>query len=138
MNENEKATVLGMAYEIAEENCDETFKYLDFREKCGYTKYELKFYPLKSNNEEITCICYYADDRNNYYSKIIDDDHYLADHIIRSVGPSGRNLEYFLNICNAIRNLIEESSNCEDENEFYEKNEKHLFDLEKIVKSKLE
>ena len=138
MDENENASVLGIAYEIDEEKCEETFKYLDFREKCGYSKHEVKFYPLQSKNStEITCICYYADDKNKYYSKIVNDDNFIADHIIRSKGPSGTNLEYFLNVCNAIRNLIKENTTSDDQNEFYIKNEKHLFELEKNLLSKI-
>jgi cation transport regulator ChaC len=138
MNEDDNASVLGIAYEIEEEKCKDTFKYLDFREKCGYSKHEVKFYPIQSkDSREITCICYYADETNKYYSKIINNDNYVADHIIESKGPSGTNLEYFLNVCNAIRKLIRENSASDDQNEFYFKNEKHLFELEMIVKRKI-
>ena len=49
MDENENASVLGMAYEIEGRKCEKTFKHLDFREKCGYAKYEVKFHPIESN-----------------------------------------------------------------------------------------
>ena len=139
MDENENASVLGMAYEIEGRKCEKTFKHLDFREKCGYAKYEVKFHPIESKNStEITCTCYYTDDKNKYYSKIVNDDNLIADHIIRAKGPSGTNLEYFLNVCNAIRNLIKENTTSDDQNEFYIKNEKHLFELEKIIRKKVE
>ena len=75
--------------------------------------------------------------KNKYYSKIVNDDNLIADHIIRAKGPSGTNLEYFLNVCNAIRNLIKENTTSDDQNEFYIKNEKHLFELEKNLLSKI-
>ena len=136
MDKNENARVLGIAYEIEETNCNETIKKLDFREKCGYVKRDMKFYPLNSINEEIACICYYADEKNLYFSKIIGDDKNIADQIIRCKGSSGTNLEYFLNTCNAIRELIKESSKNDVEKAFYVKNEKHLFDLEKLIVAK--
>ena len=133
MEEKHNATVLGIAYEIEESNVEKTFNHLDFREKCGYTKHEVAFYPLEKTNEKIiTCVCYYADDTNSYYSKILDKN-LIADHIIKSKGPSGTNIEYFLNICNALRNLIKQSNN----NELYANNEKHLFELEEVIENKL-
>lgn len=143
-NESDNASVLGIAYEIEKDKVDETFKYLDFREKCGYSKHEVDFYPINLkenktiNNKSFKCFCYYADETNPYYS-IKTDNNYIAEHIIKSKGPSGSNIEYFINLCNRLKELIKISEGDDEINttKLYIQNEQNLFDLEVIIKQKL-
>lgn len=133
-SENDK--VYGLAYEIHSNNMEKTFENLHFREKCGYSLKEVVFYP-NEDSKPITCICYYANEDNLYYSPS-DDLSLLSAQIHGSVGPSGTNKEYLYNLCHALRNLIHQMSSNKhnEENELNEIliYEKHLFELESMVK----
>ncbi len=66
-----ESVVLGYCYEIEYENVEKTFQYLDFREKCGYTRHIVDFYPLNQDNNEaepFKSFCYYANESNEYFS----------------------------------------------------------------------
>ncbi|CAF0760923.1 unnamed protein product [Brachionus calyciflorus] len=144
--ENESDKVYGVAYEIHSDNMEKTFENLHFREKCGYSLKEIIFYPhenkkskvFESNPKFITCVCYYANEDNSYYSPT-NDLSLLSSQIHKSIGPSGTNKEYLFNLCNALRELIKQNSqnDSEEENELSKifQYENHLFELENKVKS---
>jgi len=110
---------------------EKTFKYLNYREKCGYQLNEVEFYSIDGclNEREHICVCYFASRDNIYYSEEINLQK-ISYQIFTSVGPSGLNREYLYNLCNALRNLAQMHSL---PNIF--ENDKHLFELEEIVKS---
>jgi cation transport protein ChaC len=110
---------------------DQTFKYLNFREKCGYQLNEVEFFSIDDtlNERENICVCYFANRDNIYYSEEMSLEK-IAHQIFRSVGPSGLNKEYLYNLCNTLRSLAQYYSL---PNIF--ENDKHLFKLEEIVKS---
>ena len=129
---SKKEIVVGVAYEIAEENVEKTFKHLDFREKCGYTQHEVEFNPLDESLEPFKSVCYYANEQNSYFSMETNVE-FLARHIIASVGPSGTNLEYFFNLCEALRQLHSDAQlnpKIGNLKEF----EKDIFDIEGLIK----
>ena len=129
---SKNAFVVGVAYEIAEENVEKTFKYLDFREKCGYTQHEVDFNPLDDRVESFKSSCYYANEQNSYFS-MENNVEFLARHIIASVGPSGTNLEYFFNLCESLRQLHSEAQwnpKLGNLKEF----ENQIFDIEGLIK----
>lgn len=135
-SENDEDKVYGIAYEIHSDNMEKTFENLHFREKCGYSLKEVTFYP-KSDSEckPISCVCYYANEDNSYYSPS-EDLSLISAQIYKSIGPSGTNKEYLYNLCHALRHLLRnDNEKCENDefNEIF-KQESHLFLLETMVK----
>lgn len=126
--------VYGVAYEFRIEEIERLFEYLSFREKCGYSLNELVFRPIDTTNEpsQISCLCYYANEENTYFSKQSDLDA-LAKQIFESVGPSGTNKEYLYNLCNSLR-AMGSSFVGEDVKSAILSYDEHLFKLEDKVK----
>lgn len=94
-----------MAYEID----DSVMSYLDFREKNGYERFRVPFYPL---NEDTTKACdpfdltvYVATASNVSYAGPMNIPE-LAKQVIEATGPSGRNRDYVYNLADAIRELF--------------------------------
>jgi cation transport protein ChaC len=110
---------------------EETFKYLNYREKCGYQLNEVDFFSIDDtfNEREHICVCYFANKENVYYSEETNLEK-ISQQIFTSVGPSGLNKEYLYHLCNALRNLAQ----THNLPHIFE-NDKHLFELEEIVKS---
>lgn len=94
---------------------------MDFREKGGYTKHDVTFYPSEVIESPIHLNIYIGTSDNEEYlgPAPIED---IANQILCSVGPSGKNIEYLLNLANAVRQL------------FPDEYDEHLFELEKRVK----
>ncbi|XP_063430384.1 putative glutathione-specific gamma-glutamylcyclotransferase 2 isoform X2 [Mytilus trossulus] len=119
-----KEKVWGIAYEIANEQIEYVTAHLDFREKNGYTQTEVLFYPSEEKESPIHLKIYIGTSDNEEYlgPAPIED---IAKQIYDSVGPSGKNIDYLLNLANAVRQL------------FPDETDEHLFELEKSVKHKL-
>ena len=108
----------GMAYLVDREVVDETFSQLDHREKNGYERHQVDLEFHRSG----------GDAQGVVYIAPIDNFAYLgpaplaemARQIHRSAGPSGRNVEYLLELAQALREL-----DAEDE---------HVFELEAAVR----
>jgi len=85
----------GMAYLIAGEEVNQVLDHLDYREKGGYQRLEV---PMSFEGcENITGLTYLAaQDNENYLGH--DDTYSMARQISRSVGPSGPNREYLLQL----------------------------------------
>eukprot|EP01087_Luapelamoeba_hula_P025054 TRINITY_DN9766_c0_g1_i1.p1 TRINITY_DN9766_c0_g1~~TRINITY_DN9766_c0_g1_i1.p1 ORF type:complete len:197 (-),score=19.63 TRINITY_DN9766_c0_g1_i1:38-628(-) len=96
----------GMAYFIDAEHVDEVLAYLDYREKGGYSRELIEVY-TKDNDQSphITgALLYRATDTNpEYLGKAPALD--IAKQISNSVGPSGKNIEYFLHLLQAMQNM---------------------------------
>ena len=117
--QDQTATCHGMAYLVDRDVAEETFSQLDHREKNGYERHrvELEFHPSGNGAEGVV------------YIAPVDNFAYLgpaplaemASQIHRSAGPSGRNLEYLLELADALRNL-----DADDE---------HVFELEAAVRA---
>lgn len=95
--------------------------HLDFREKNGYTKHDVTFYPSEVIETPIDLRIYIGTSDNEEYlgPAPIED---IANQIVSSVGPSGKNTEYLLNLAHAVRQY------------FPGENDEHLFELERQVK----
>ncbi|XP_060564602.1 putative glutathione-specific gamma-glutamylcyclotransferase 2 [Ruditapes philippinarum] len=114
-----KDRVYGIAYEIHEQDAETVRQHLDHREKGGYTTVKVTFHPC-DQSEDVDLVLYIGtEDNPNYLGPAPLDD--IANQIYRSVGPSGKNIEYLLNLANAVRT---ELPGVEDS---------HLFDLESKV-----
>eukprot|EP01095_Lingulamoeba_sp_RSL-Kostka_P000220 TRINITY_DN1033_c2_g1_i1.p1 TRINITY_DN1033_c2_g1~~TRINITY_DN1033_c2_g1_i1.p1 ORF type:complete len:216 (+),score=65.63 TRINITY_DN1033_c2_g1_i1:108-755(+) len=111
----------GIAFKIEKENIEKTLSYLDHREKGGYSRHEVDIYNDPDDSEPIvkSALIYIATVDNEEFLgwKPIEE---IAGQIYKSVGPSGTNIEYLLNLAQALRNL--------------NINDYHIFTLEKIVK----
>ncbi|XP_075227218.1 putative glutathione-specific gamma-glutamylcyclotransferase 2 [Lycorma delicatula] len=120
-----EAKVWGVAYEIGEEDTESVIKHLDFREKNGYEKVAVKFYPANNNgveNVEPFDLCIYLGTADNQYYAGESDIDSIARIIVDSHGPSGSNKEYLYNLASAMRDLAPNE------------NDNHLFELEAAVR----
>lgn len=142
--------VWGVAYKISPQDIDKVVKHLDYREKGGYERKSVIFYPshpikpvgthsfsngatpsdLQSSNMFQTrcenapfCITIYIGNENNPNYAGVEDIGTIAKHILVSHGPSGPNTEYLYKLASAMR-LV--APGIQDE---------HLFTLEATVKA---
>lgn len=111
--------VWGVAYEIAPEKKEDVISHLDFREKGGYEQVSVTFFPTTADAFQLNL---YVGTKDNPYflgpASLSD----IAGQIYRSVGPSGKNVDYLLNLAEAMRTLVPGVK------------DKHLFDLETEVR----
>ncbi|OCH90723.1 ChaC-like protein [Obba rivulosa] len=99
--------VWGIAYTIDPEHEAEVRDYLDYREKDGYTLEEIDVWNLADGKEQIVipgAFCYVGRNDNPSFigSEPLD---LLAEHIWKSVGPSGRNKDYLYKLTESVREL---------------------------------
>lgn len=134
-----QAEVWGVAYEIAKEDEEFVMKHLDIREKNGYDKGTVKFYPSDQGNNKLVenlhdcsqysslslepfdLVIYVGTESNEHFAGAADIET-IAQQIVLSVGPSGSNKEYLYNLASAMRLL---APGVRDE---------HLFALEEAVR----
>ncbi|XP_031827089.1 putative glutathione-specific gamma-glutamylcyclotransferase 2 [Nomia melanderi] len=147
---NANDEVWGIAYKISSQDVNKVVKHLDYREKGGYERKSVLFYPSYSienigvhslannayqdNLERTTLIPLSTDDTSFYITIYIggqDNPNYagvedvstIAKQILVSHGPSGANTEYLYKLASAMRII---APNVYDE---------HLFTLESAVKA---
>jgi len=112
--------VYGVAYEIHAEDAETVRSHLDHREKGGYSHVTVKFHPCDPSEEPIVLGIYIGTrDNPNYLGPAPMED--IANQIFRSVGPSGNNIDYLLNLAQALRLLLPDV------------NDPHISELEKLV-----
>lgn len=128
-SDDENSVVYGIAYKIAKEKRQEVIEHLDFREKNGYERYLVPFYPLDTTNQS-NCdpiqniVIYVANKENDSYAGHKNDLNDIATQIFEAHGPSGSNREYVFNLADAMRHL------------FPQYNDDHLFELETLLKER--
>lgn len=118
-----------MAYKIPEEKRQEVMEHLDFREKNGYERYLVRFYPLDTANPDETIdniVIYVATKHNKSYAGHRNDLDDIANQIFDAHGPSGSNREYLYRLADAMRQLFPNVGHYDE----------HLFELEKLVKER--
>lgn len=109
-----------MAFEISKADEENVRRHLDHREKGGYTLRQVTFYPEDTSEKPLDLELYIGtEDNPNYLGPASMDD--IANQIYVSVGPSGKNIEYLLNLAKALRKEIPEVD------------DPHLFELEQKV-----
>lgn len=124
------SVVYGMAYKIPKDKCKEVIEHLDYREKNGYERYLVPFYPLDSvtvgeNIKPIdNIVIYVATKDNDSYAGHRNDLDDIANQIFEAHGPSGSNREYVFRLADAMRQL------------FPHHYDDHLFELERILKER--
>jgi len=92
-------TCWGMAFLIPAERVDETIVELDYREKNGYVRESVTI--ETRSGERLDGITYHADTSNPHFLGEAGLDE-IAAQIHRSVGPSGTNKEYILELNEAL------------------------------------
>lgn len=116
--------VWGVAYKIASHNIDNVVNHLDYREKNGYTKQLVLFYPyVDTSTEKPFYLTIYIADENNPSYAGAEDLNEIAQHVLLCHGPSGSNKEYLYNLAESMRELVPTID------------DQHLFELERIVKN---
>jgi cation transport protein ChaC len=99
--------VWGTAYRIEAARVAEVREYLDIREINGYTIHYTPFYP-SDGSSTIKTLVYIGTPENDQF---VGPQHpqKLAEHIHRSIGPSGPNKDYLLSLEEALDSLSAES-----------------------------
>ncbi|KAJ1654156.1 hypothetical protein IWQ61_005865 [Dispira simplex] len=111
----------GVAYKVAEFQVDIVRKHLDYREKNGYTVHHVHVYHPEQAHPVVEDALVYIGTVDNEAFLGPADSEEIAYQIYRSVGPSGPNVEYLLNLCMALRAMGDHASDT------------HLFELEILV-----
>ena len=109
----------GVAYLVDSSVLAETFENLDYREKNGYSRHEVTLHTHNNSEATLDGVVYIAVPGNFAYLGEAPLP-IIAKQIRDSVGPSGKNSEYLLNLAAALRKL-----ECHDE---------HVFQLESCLK----
>ena len=96
----------GVAYLVSNVEIERTFAQLDHREKNGYTRLTLSLNLASedtfANANVVRGITYIADDSNQAYLGHASTTQ-IAKQIFHSIGPSGTNTEYLLELAQALR-----------------------------------
>ena len=111
--------VWGVAYKVPQEIVDDVKNRLAYREK-DYDTHSLTFHPRENNRKSFQIMLYIGSPNHPNFGPA--DEKEIAHVIKRSTGPSGRNTEYLFKLAEFVRKHIPED------------NDKHLFDLERLVK----
>lgn len=128
--EDDVSRVYGIAYKIADHQRQDVIEHLDFREKNGYERHVVTFYPcdenghMEGNDQTRQIIIYVATEENKSYAGHRDDMNDIANQIFEAHGPSGSNCEYVYRLADAMRQ------------QFPGQHDEHLFDLEKLLKER--
>ncbi|XP_017754635.1 PREDICTED: putative glutathione-specific gamma-glutamylcyclotransferase 2 [Eufriesea mexicana] len=149
-SDNSNDEVWGVAYKLSPQYIDTVVKHLDYREKGGYERKSVLFYPsysikntksyslannISQNNYENENLLSSVSENTPFYITIyiggegnpnfagIEDIYTIAKQILVSHGPSGANTEYLYNLASAMRVIAPGI------------NDEHLYTLEAIVKT---
>lgn len=95
--------------------------YLNHREKGGYTTHTVTFYPINTALATLSALVYIATETNPEFLGPAPLDS-LAKQVVNSRGPSGCNVQYLLELAEAMRRIAPLV------------NDTHLFELERKVK----
>lgn len=116
-----------MGYRIAKSDTIDVLKHLDHREKNGYERNQVKFYPHPPSetqtNEPKDILLYVATQENPSFAGQQDSLDQIARQIFGAIGESGKNVEYVYKLAESMRQL------------YPGEDDDHLFELERILKT---
>lgn len=96
----------GVAYLVSNVDIEQTFAELDHREKNGYTRLSLSLKlgseTVSEHQKTVPGITYIANENNEAYRGPAPIKQ-IAEDIFHSIGPSGTNIEYLLELAEALR-----------------------------------
>ena len=105
--DSDQSEVWGVAYHVEDSVWEAGVRdQLDHREKGGYTKHTTLFHPLEDTDMEPVMVTLYLGDQTHRQYAGPDDVEVMARTILTSVGPSGPNIDYLYNLCDAMRELV--------------------------------
>ena len=118
------ATCWGVAYQVTGDSLEAIFSYLDYREKGGFSRHHIDFYPRTNRTTQPQPISdayvYVAQDDNpNYIGPAPIPE--MAQQIFSSTGLSGSNQEYLTRLAESLRIMGVK--------------DKHVFELEQQVRA---
>lgn len=120
--------VCGVAYKIPKDKHQQVINHLDYREKNGYERYRVTFYPLDECDGQQqpidNILIYVATKENASYAGHLCDLNVIANQIFDAHGPSGSNREYLFQLADAMRR------------NFPNHYDEHLFELEKLLRNR--
>lgn len=119
------SVVCGIAYKIPQDKHHQVINHLDYREKNGYERHRVTFYPLDTCHQPIdNILIYVATKGNESYAGHLCDVNVIANQIFDAHGPSGSNREYLFQLADAMRRLFPD--HCDE----------HLFELEQLLRQR--
>lgn len=110
--------VFGVAYQID----PVVLEHLDYREKNGYERVTVQFYPTERAAKPIDEVIVYVATEDNCSFAGRSDISSIAFQVLNATGPSGRNRDYVYNLAQAMREM------------FPGEEDDHLFALEAEVR----
>ena len=94
-----------MAYKVSTSDVPEVMKYLDHREKGGYTTKQVLFHPSDNCNvSPFEVLLYIATENNPEYLGPAPASS-IAEQIVNSAGPSGCNVEYLMELARSMKEI---------------------------------
>jgi glutathione-specific gamma-glutamylcyclotransferase len=111
-----------VAYHIKKEKVAEVREYLDIREINGYSIQYTAFHPADATRPNLHCLVYIGMPDNPQFLGALSQQE-VASKINESVGPSGENREYLLQLDEALQTLSPSS------------HDEHISDLAERVRS---
>lgn len=125
-DDDDEARVYGVAHRIPSTQRAAVLEHLDHRERNGYVRHTVDFYPYRPSAKQSTTprpICLYlATDDNESFAGPLPIDQ-LADQVLNAHGPSGPNVEYVYRLADVMRSL------------FPGERDEHLFELERALRA---
>jgi glutathione-specific gamma-glutamylcyclotransferase len=100
--------VWGVAYHITPNKVQEVKEYLDIREINGYSIQYTPFHPADASLDDLHCLVYIGMPDNPQFLGALPPDA-VAETINKSIGPSGENREYLLQLDEALKTLSSSS-----------------------------